>query len=62
MSYEEADKLLAEYGWTLECWSPLEIRHTDGSFATLNAAQDILDRLEWQKKVVAKYKKKARKK
>lgn len=30
--------LLATAGWTLECQSPLELRHEDGSFATGQAA------------------------
>ena len=28
------DEFLTEHGWTLECKSPLEISHEDGSFAT----------------------------
>jgi hypothetical protein len=35
-------KLLKQYGWQVECESPFEIRHEDGSFATLNAAEIIL--------------------
>lgn len=35
-------KLLNNYGWTIECESPLEIRHEDGSFATLNAVESVL--------------------
>jgi len=36
---------LKENGWTVECKSPLEIRHEDGSFATLNAAYEIMRNL-----------------
>jgi hypothetical protein len=35
-------KFLEEWGWIVECESPLEIRHEDGSFATLNAAKIVL--------------------
>ena len=38
---DEQKKLLAENGWTVECESPLEIRHEDGSFATSNAAEMV---------------------
>lgn len=41
------EEYLESKGWTLECESPLEIRHEDGSFATLNAAQQILDSMRW---------------
>ena len=40
---DEDVKLLAKYGWVVECHSPLEIRHEDGSFATWNAARIVLD-------------------
>lgn len=33
-------------GWVIECESPLEIRHTDGSFATGQAARLVLDGLK----------------
>jgi hypothetical protein len=39
------ETILEKSGWTIECESPLEIRHTDGSFATNNAAKIILDDL-----------------
>ena len=32
------EQVLSHYGWTIECKSPYEIRHTDGSIATLQAA------------------------
>lgn len=34
-------KVLEHFGWTVECRSPYEIRHTDGSRATLNAAKIV---------------------
>lgn len=40
------EKLLESQGWTVECHSPLEIRHQDGSFATLNAARIVIDAIE----------------
>lgn len=36
------EKLLALYGWEVECWSPFEIRTRDGSFATGEAASCVL--------------------
>jgi len=39
---EEDEKLLEKLGWTVECYTPFEIRHEDGSFATLNAAEIVL--------------------
>jgi hypothetical protein len=36
------EELLAKYGWGLECESPLEIRHSDGSFASGQAAHIIV--------------------
>lgn len=38
--------LLEQHGWVLECESPFEIRHTDGSFATGYAAELILQLLK----------------
>jgi len=35
-------ELLMSEGWTVECENPLEIRHSDGSFATLQAAESLL--------------------
>ncbi len=34
--------ILEEAGWTVECESPFEIRHDDGSFATQQAAHIVL--------------------
>ena len=42
---QETEKLLSRFGWQVECYSPFEIRHEDGSFATLNAAWMIVDSL-----------------
>lgn len=39
---EQDITFLEKRGWTVECQSPLEIRHEDGSFATLNAAKIVL--------------------
>lgn len=36
------EKLLEKHGWTVECYSPFEVRHEDGSFATGQAAQVLL--------------------
>lgn len=47
---ESDKKLLEENGWTIECESPFEIRHTDGSFATEQAAWIVLDELLHEKK------------
>ena len=38
----ETEELLEKHGWTEECGSPFEIRHTDGSFATGSAAWTVL--------------------
>ena len=38
---KEVEKYMQEEGWIIECISPLEIRHEDGSFASGQAA-DIL--------------------
>ena len=35
-------ELLESNGWSIECESPLEIRHKDGSLATQNAAKIII--------------------
>ncbi len=36
------ETLLEADGWTIECWSPLEIRNNDGSFATMQAARSLM--------------------
>ena len=38
-------ELLETNGWVIECESPFEIRHEDGSFATLNAAYIVVEEL-----------------
>ena len=35
-------KIIQSQGWTVECESPLEISHSDGSFATMNAAIRVI--------------------
>lgn len=40
------EQVLIHYGWTLECESPYEIRHEDGSFATGQAARIVIDALK----------------
>jgi len=40
------EKLLKKYGWMIECESPFEIRHEDGSFATKQAAHMVVQQLE----------------
>ena len=35
-------EMLEENDWTVECESPFEIRHKDGSFATGQAAEIVL--------------------
>jgi hypothetical protein len=42
MSQELIDYLEKE-GWVIECESPLEIRHEDGSFATMQAALILVE-------------------
>jgi predicted DNA-binding transcriptional regulator YafY len=39
-------EILEQNGWTVECQSPFEIRHIDGSFATGQAAHLVLQSLE----------------
>lgn len=41
----ETKQLLAHEGWTIECESPLEIRHEDGSFASQYAAKLVIQAL-----------------
>lgn len=42
----DEEAILLKNGWTIECWSPFEIRHQDGSFATQIAARTILEALK----------------
>lgn len=39
------EDLLKENGWEVECESPFEIRHEDGSFASMNAAYSVVEEL-----------------
>lgn len=39
---EDDEKLLEKFGWTVECYSPFEISHEDGSFASGQAADVVL--------------------
>jgi len=43
------EEILAHAGWEIECENPFEIRHEDGSFATLHAAQFILNELKYDR-------------
>lgn len=43
---KQDEELLQQNGWTIVCYSPFEIQHEDGSFASLNAAQIVLDSLK----------------
>lgn len=36
-------EILEKEGWTIECQSPYELRHTDGSFASGQAAYIVTD-------------------
>tara|TARA_R110001606_G_scaffold379561_1_gene539665 strand:+ start:962 stop:1135 length:174 start_codon:yes stop_codon:yes gene_type:complete len=38
----ELREILEDNGWIIECESPFEIRHEDGSFATGQAANIVL--------------------
>jgi hypothetical protein len=42
---KDVEFLLKENGWEIECESPFEIRHKDGSFATMKAAYSIVEEL-----------------
>jgi len=43
---EAVEKLLKDNGWIVECYSPLEIRQEEsGAFATLWAAQSVIDEI-----------------
>lgn len=43
---DKIDAFLEEIGWCLECYSPFEISHPDGSFASGLAANYLLDGLK----------------
>ena len=44
------EKLLNKYGWEIECESPFEIRHEDGSFAKMQAAHTVLESIKEEEK------------
>lgn len=46
MNGSEDIKLLEDNGWVMECYSPFELRHEDGSFATGKAADLVLESLK----------------
>ncbi len=46
MTYENADALCDQYGYTLVCWSPLEITNEVGDMCTGEFAAEFLDRLK----------------
>lgn len=48
LTYEQTDELLANAGWSLDCWSPLEISSIDDpqSCASGHAAQMLIDCLQ----------------
>jgi len=41
----EREDLLKENGWVIECESPFEISHIDGSFASMSAAYSVVNEL-----------------
>ena len=45
LSFEEKVAIIEKLGWTLECESPLEISHSDGTFARGLAAEYTIDGL-----------------
>ncbi len=50
MNTNEQEQLLESFGWEMECCSPLEIRHPDGSFATGAAAIMVIQALREEAK------------
>ena len=40
------DEILEQEGWSMDCESPLELSHEDGSFASGQAAQIVIDSLK----------------
>jgi len=43
---KDLEKYIEREGWVMECESPLELRHEDGSFASGMAANIVLDDLD----------------
>lgn len=48
------EQALIDDGWTIECESPFEIRHSDGSFATGQAAHMVVSSLH-EEELLEKY-------
>ena len=50
MTNDQEELILEEMGWTIECHSPFEIRHEDGSFASMQAAYMVVPEIieEWK--------------
>jgi len=48
MPSEQDKEMLEKMGWTVECESPFEIRHEDGSFASGQAARLVTECLREQ--------------
>ena len=47
----EDKEILTKNGWEVECESPFEIRHEDGSFATQQAAWIVLQDLRGEESI-----------
>lgn len=50
----DIENILAHYGWTISCESPLTIEHSDGSWATGRAASYVIDALK-DEYIIEKY-------
>jgi hypothetical protein len=50
------ENILKKYGWEIECESPYEIRHEDGSFATGQAAYMVTDAVK-ENNIIDEYEK-----
>lgn len=52
---KKTEKILDELGWSVDCESPLELSHEDGSSATGQAADylvgSLMEEYEWENKV-----------
>lgn len=51
----KTEALLAAEGWEVECLSPLELRHPDGSFASGQAARCVIDALRDEARIDARH-------
>lgn len=47
------ESLLKAAGWTLECDSPFEVRHRDGSFASGQAARLVMEAVRTESKMLS---------